>query len=60
MHNLHLLDMTQNQVADISPMVADTGFAAGDTVWITENPLSTQSLTVDIPALQTRGAAVIH
>jgi hypothetical protein len=60
MNNLHLLDMTQNRVADISPLVADSGFATGDTVWCGENPLSAQSLNVFIPALQARGAAVIH
>jgi hypothetical protein len=60
MNSLHLLDLTQNQVADIWPLVADTGFAAGDTVWCGENPLSAQSINTYIPQLQARGAAVIH
>jgi hypothetical protein len=60
MNKLHLLDCVQNQITDISPLVADTGFATGDTVWITENPLSQQSLTVDIPQIEARGATVIH
>jgi hypothetical protein len=60
MNRLHLLDLTQNQIADLSPLVADTGFATGDTVWITENPLSAQSINTYIPQLQARGAAVIQ
>jgi Leucine-rich repeat (LRR) protein len=60
LNKLNRIDMTQNQIADLSPLVADTGFATGDTVWITENPLSAQSINTYIPQLQARGAAVIH
>jgi hypothetical protein len=60
LYNLNKIDMVQNQVADISPLVADTGFAVGDTVWIGENPLSAQSLNEFIPTIEARGAKVVH
>ena len=59
MTKLKQLDITQNAVTDLAPLVANTGLAAGDTVWVGFNPLSAQSLTVDVPALQARGVTVL-
>ena len=53
------LDLTQNQITDLSPLVANPGLGTGDTVWVGFNPLSQQSLTTDIPALEARGVMVI-
>ncbi len=59
MTKLIQLDITQNAITDLAPLVANTGLGAGDTVWVGYNPLSTQALTVDIPALQARGVIVL-
>ncbi len=56
---LRQIDLTQNQITDLAPLVANTGLGTGDTIWLGENPLSATALTVQIPALQARGAAVL-
>jgi|GEM_PF-1277318 len=55
---LDFLELTGNQVSDIGPLVSNTGLRGGDEVWITQNPLSFQSVNQHIPALQARGVAV--
>jgi hypothetical protein len=57
--SLHQLDITDNDISDLSPLVANSGLASGDTVWAGQNPISQQSLSVDVPALQARGVAVL-
>jgi Leucine-rich repeat (LRR) protein len=56
---LHLLDLTQNQIAELAPLTLNPDVAAGDTVYIQFNPLSQQSIDVDVPALQARGVVII-
>jgi len=52
------LYLEYNQIADLAPLVANSGLGAGDDVWVEYNPLSSQSLMEYIPALQARGATV--
>lgn len=59
MTSLRQLDLTQNQITDLAPLVANSGLGAGDTIWIGENPLSAEATTVQVPALQARGVAVM-
>jgi Leucine-rich repeat (LRR) protein len=56
---LRKLDLSQNHITDLASLVANTSFGAGDTVWVGENPLSDEARTIQIPALQARGAAVL-
>jgi internalin A len=53
------LRLEDNQISDISPLVDNSGLASGDTVWLTNNPLSQNSINVDIPTLQARGVTVV-
>jgi len=56
--NLAALDLSDNQISDLQPLVDNAGLSAGDTVDVRDNPLSTESLTVHIPALEARGVTV--
>ena len=56
--NLSLLSLENNQIEDISALVANTGLGEGDEVYLTGNPLSDQARNEHIPALQARGAYV--
>ena len=47
-----------NSISDLSPLVANTGLGAGDTVEVWGNPLSDASIQTHIPALQSRGVTV--
>lgn len=58
MNNLTHLYLDYNQISDISPLVANVGLAAGDMVWLRDNPLSADSLYIYIPELEARGVAV--
>ncbi len=53
-----LLALHYNQIVDIGPLVTNPGLGAGDMVTLNGNPLSEQSLTVHIPALEARGVLV--
>ncbi len=57
--NLEYLQLQQNSITDISPLVANTGLDAGNTVGVQGNPLSPESFTTYIPALQSRGVTVL-
>ena len=56
-HLTHL-NLRNNSVSDLSPLVANTGLGDGNTVDIRENPLSYLSIHTHIPALQSRGVTV--
>ena len=56
---LTILDLTRNQISNIEPLVANSGLADGDTVNLEDNPLSTESMEVYIPALEERGVTVM-
>jgi hypothetical protein len=56
---LHMLDLTDNQIAELAPLAANPGLTTGDTVYVGLNPLSPQSLTVDVPELEARGVTVL-
>ena len=56
--NLESLGLDSNQIEDISPLTANTGLGDGDFVSLINNPLSDQSRTKHIPALQARGVQV--
>ena len=53
--NLTTLDLDNNSISDISPLVANTGLGNGDSVSVRANPLNSLSISVHIPALQSRG-----
>ncbi|PWB70339.1 hypothetical protein C3F09_09185 [candidate division GN15 bacterium] len=57
--DLREVDLTQNQITDLAPLVSNSGFATNDTLRIGENPLSTDAINVQIPALQARGVTVL-
>ena len=57
--NLSVLSLYNNQISDISPLVANAGLSAGDVVDLRNNPLSDEALNDYIPALQARGGEVI-
>ena len=56
---MEYLQLQQNSITDISPLVANTGLDAGNTVGVQGNPLSPESFTTYIPALQSRGVTVL-
>ena len=58
--NLQVLYLWENNISDISPLVANSGLSAGDTVDLRDNPLSTTSVNVFIPQLEARGVTVIN
>ena len=56
--SLSWLDLCGNQISDILPLVQNNGLDEGDTVDLTENPLSSTSINEYIPQLQQRGVNV--
>ena len=52
------MDLRDNRVSDISPLVANAGLADGDWVVLDGNPLSEDSLNTHVPALIARGVEV--
>ena len=58
--NLNTLNLTYNSISDIQGLVDNSGLASGDFVHLSENPLSANALTVQIPALEGRGVTVTH
>ena len=55
---LTYLGLHNNLISDLSPLVANTGLGSGDTVRVTENPLSAHSINTIIPTLEGRGVEV--
>ena len=56
--NLEWLDLSYNPITDLSPLVAHSGLGDGDLVYLEGIPLTDQSRTEHIPALQARGVTV--
>ena len=56
--NLTELYLYGNSISDLSALVANTGLGSGDTVDVRVNPLSSVSIDMYIPALQSRGVIV--
>ena len=57
--NLTYLSLNDNNISDISPLVANTGLGSRDHVHLWGNPLSSLSLNAHIPALRGRGVRVV-
>ncbi len=55
--NLNTLNLSSNNISDISALVANSGLGEGDTVNLTDNPLSPQARD-DIEVLRARGVIV--
>ncbi len=56
----NFIDVTSNEVYDLSPMVQNAGIGLHDNVWLEDNPLSEDSCNVYVPELEGRGAWVYH
>ena len=52
------LDLRDNRISDIAPLVANADLADGDWIALDGNPLSEKSLNVHVPALLERGVGV--
>ena len=57
--NLTYLSLNDNNISDISPLIANTGLGTGDHVHLWGNPLSSLSLNDYIPVLRGRGVRVV-
>ncbi len=53
------LDLSYNQISDITPLIKNPGVNEGDTVDISNNPLDSQSIKRYIPRLERRGVNLI-
>jgi len=60
MTELHWVDLSGNDITDISPLLLNSGLGAGDTLYISSNPLSSTSVDTYIPELQSRGVDVFY
>jgi len=58
--NLIYVDLSQNQITDISPIINNSGFDTGDFIDLQSNPLSDVSVNTNIPQLKTRGVIVYY
>jgi len=58
--HLRELGLSYNQIIDLQPLVDNNGLGSGDQIYLSHNPLSDTATTVQIPALQARGATVIY
>ena len=58
--NLTSLQLGDNQVSNIQPLVDNAGLASGDSVDLTNNPLSLHSIKDLIPLLEARGVTVSY
>ena len=57
---LHIMSLDNNNISDLSPLVANGGIGTDDTIYVTNNPLSPESINTYIPNLESRGVTVIH
>jgi parallel beta-helix repeat protein len=58
--NLDFLSLEGNQISDTEPLVNNIGIGIGDTLDLTDNPLSADSLSIYIPQLEARGVTVYY
>lgn len=59
LNNLKWLNLKNNRISDISPLVNNLGIGEGDTVDLRGNPLNEEAYDVHIPELQRRGVNVL-
>ena len=57
---LEYLELSDNQIIDIKPLIDNLGLGAGDRVRLINNPLSPISIGTYIPQLQARGVTVYY
>ena len=57
--NLLTLELEDNSIRDISPLVQNQGLGRRTTILLRDNPLSSTSIDVHVPALRSRGVGVI-
>jgi Leucine-rich repeat (LRR) protein len=57
---LEKLRLSHNQIDDLLPLGYNLGLAAGDTLWLTDNPLSAGSTDSLLAVLRDRGVTVIE
>jgi Leucine-rich repeat (LRR) protein len=57
---LTYLYLPRSQISDVSPLVDNEGISAGDEVYLSGNPLSSDSIEIYIPQLQARGVTVSY
>lgn len=55
---LRQLDLRDNRITDLSPLVGNAGLSTGDWLALDGNPLSEQSLNEHVPQLRARGVDV--
>lgn len=58
LNNLYDIYLSDNQITDIKALVNNSGLGEGNQVNLYNNPLSSEAINVDIPALQARGVQV--
>lgn len=58
--NLTYLELGDNGISDISPLVGNEGISAGDEVYLSDSLLSSDSINIYIPQLQARGVTVSY
>jgi Leucine-rich repeat (LRR) protein len=58
--DLEQLYLRYNNISDISPLLLNSGLGSGDKLGLNHNPLSDDSKTIYIPALQARGVTVYY
>jgi len=56
--NLEWIDLSNNQIIDINPLVQNSGLGNGDTIYLTGNPLNSTSINTYITTLEARGVTV--
>jgi Leucine-rich repeat (LRR) protein len=56
--NLTSVGITTNQISDILPLVQNEGLGTGDSVYLADNPLNSDSINIYIPELEARGVTV--
>ena len=60
LNDLERLDLSNNAIRDIEPLLANSGLGASDTVYLHGNPLNAESIETHIPALRDWGVSVYH
>lgn len=58
MTEIHKIYARNNQITDLLPLVLNLTFEKGDTISITDNPLSHHAITRQVPILESRNANV--
>ena len=58
--NVTLLDLSDNEITDISPLLSNAGLGQGAEIDLRRNPLSDESIHIQVPALTARGVKVTH